>query len=190
MSLGQNIRFYRERLRLSQEDLAKRLGYKDRSTIAKIENNVNDLTQSKIIAIAEALDTTPAALMGWEVPSSNATEHTQEVTNIPSNSSNDNIIVTGQTGLGKSNTIQNLYSQITDEVYNAENRKRVFISMAHQDTRNAEQIRKILESVKLDTDNNWVYMVGHDGSYRERQLDDMQFSALNAILDQMPDTTK
>lgn len=71
MSLGQNIRTFRERLGLSQEDLAKRLGYKDRSTIAKIESNVNDITQSKIAAIAEALETTPAALMGWEVPSVN-----------------------------------------------------------------------------------------------------------------------
>lgn len=66
MSLGQNIRLYRERLGMSQEELAKKLGYKDRSTIAKIEGNVNDLTQSKIVAIAEALQTTPAALMGWE----------------------------------------------------------------------------------------------------------------------------
>lgn len=69
MSLGQNIRLYRERLGLSQEELAKRLGYKDRSTIAKIESNVNDITQSKIIAIADALKTTPAVLMGWDSPS-------------------------------------------------------------------------------------------------------------------------
>ena len=68
MSLGQNIRMYRERLGMSQETLAKRLGYKDRSTIAKIENDVNDITQSKIIAIADVLNTTPAALMGWEMP--------------------------------------------------------------------------------------------------------------------------
>ena len=66
MSLGQNIRLYREKLGMSQEELAKKLGYKDRSTIAKIENNVNDITQSKIVAIAEALQTTPAALMGWD----------------------------------------------------------------------------------------------------------------------------
>ena len=66
MSLGQNIRIYREKLGLSQEELAKKLGYKDRSTIAKIEGNVNDITQSKIAAIAEALQTTPAALMGWD----------------------------------------------------------------------------------------------------------------------------
>lgn len=68
MSLGQNIRIYRERLGWSQEELAKRLGYKDRSTIAKIESNVNDITQSKIVAIAEVLQTTPAALMGWSAP--------------------------------------------------------------------------------------------------------------------------
>ena len=66
MSLGQNIRLYRERLGMSQEDLAKQLGYKDRSTIAKIESNVNDITQSKIVAIAKVLQTTPASLMGWE----------------------------------------------------------------------------------------------------------------------------
>lgn len=66
MSLGQNIRIYREKLGMTQEDLAKRLGYKDRSTIAKIENDVNDITQSKIVAIAEVLKTTPAALMGWD----------------------------------------------------------------------------------------------------------------------------
>ena len=66
MSLGQNIRLHREMLGLSQEELAKKLGYKDRSTIAKIESDVNDLTQSKIVAIAKALQTTPAVLMGWD----------------------------------------------------------------------------------------------------------------------------
>lgn len=65
MSLGQNIRIYREKLGMSQLELAKKLGYKDRSTIAKIENDTNDLTQSKIAAIAKVLETTPATLMGW-----------------------------------------------------------------------------------------------------------------------------
>lgn len=66
MSLGQNIRIYREQLGMSQSELASALGYKDRSTIAKIENGTNDLTQSKIAAIAEVLKTSPSALMGWE----------------------------------------------------------------------------------------------------------------------------
>lgn len=61
-----NIKRRREELKMSQTELAKKLGYKDRSTIAKIESGENDLTQSKISAFAEALQTTPAWLMGWE----------------------------------------------------------------------------------------------------------------------------
>lgn len=63
--LGTRIKQLREELELSQADLAKALGYSDRSTIAKIEKGVNDITQSKIAAFAEALNTTPAYLMGW-----------------------------------------------------------------------------------------------------------------------------
>ena len=64
-TLYQRIRERREALKLSQAELAERLGYSDRSTIAKIEKGVNDITQSKISAFAEALATTPAYLMGW-----------------------------------------------------------------------------------------------------------------------------
>ena len=66
MNIGYRIRKRREELGLSQEELANRLGYKSRSTINKIEAGVNDIVQSKIIAFAEALNTTPAYLMGWE----------------------------------------------------------------------------------------------------------------------------
>lgn len=65
MNLGSRIKKKREELNLSQEDLAKRLGYKSRSTINKIELGKNDITQHKIVAFAEALNTTPAYLMGW-----------------------------------------------------------------------------------------------------------------------------
>lgn len=65
MSLGEKIKKRREELGLSQEDLALMLGYKSRSSIAKIEADINDLTQSKIVAFSEALCTTPAYLMGW-----------------------------------------------------------------------------------------------------------------------------
>lgn len=51
---------------MSQEDLAKLLGYKSRSSINKIEMSKNDITQSKIAAFARALHTTPAYLLGWE----------------------------------------------------------------------------------------------------------------------------
>lgn len=66
MNLYSRIKMRREELGMSQDELAARLGYKDRSTIAKIEAGVNDITQSKIKSFADALNTTTAWLMGWE----------------------------------------------------------------------------------------------------------------------------
>lgn len=65
MTLYERIRHRREQLGISQWQLAEELGYTNRSTIAKIESGKNDITQSKIVAFAHALDTTPQYLMGW-----------------------------------------------------------------------------------------------------------------------------
>lgn len=65
---GARIRQLREALGLSQDDLAMLLNYKSRSSINKIELGERNLTQSKIKAIADALHTTPAYIMGWEDP--------------------------------------------------------------------------------------------------------------------------
>lgn len=64
METHENIKLLRERMGLSQEALAEKVGYKDRSSIAKIESGVVDLSQSKIAAFAKALNVTPAQLMG------------------------------------------------------------------------------------------------------------------------------
>ena len=63
--LYSRIQRRRVELQMSQEELAYKLGYRNRSTIAKIEKGVNDISQSKIAAFAEALHTTPSYLMGW-----------------------------------------------------------------------------------------------------------------------------
>lgn len=65
MTIGERIKARREELGYSQDDLAKKLGYKSRSSINKIELGYQNLTQSKIKAIADALDTTPSYIMGW-----------------------------------------------------------------------------------------------------------------------------
>lgn len=65
-TIGSRIRSRREKLGLSQEELGNKLGYKSRSSINKIELDQRNLTQSKIKAIADALNTTPAYIMGWE----------------------------------------------------------------------------------------------------------------------------
>ena len=66
MTMYDRIRDLRIRNGMSQDDLAKATGYKDRSMITKIEAGKVDLSQRKITAFANALGTTPAYLMGWE----------------------------------------------------------------------------------------------------------------------------
>ena len=66
LDLYKNIRDRRIKLGMSQEELAKKLGYKSRSTIAKIETGKVDLPESKIKSFADALNTTPAYLMAWK----------------------------------------------------------------------------------------------------------------------------
>lgn len=66
LELYKRIRLRREELGMSQEELAMKLGYKSRSSINKIEMGGNDIPQSKIKAFANALQTTPSYLMGWD----------------------------------------------------------------------------------------------------------------------------
>ncbi len=67
-----NIKKLRKQAKMSQEDLAKRVGYTDRSSIAKIESGEVDLSQSKIKAFADVFNVTPQYLMGYDQPSENA----------------------------------------------------------------------------------------------------------------------
>lgn len=66
MTIGQRIKRRREELQMSQEELANKIGYKSRSSINKIELDLYNLKQSKIKTIADALNTTPSYIMGWD----------------------------------------------------------------------------------------------------------------------------
>ncbi|WP_322631237.1 XRE family transcriptional regulator [Aedoeadaptatus coxii] len=65
LDLYKNIKSLRLSKELSQEQLAAMTGYKDRTSIAKIEAGKVDLSQSKIIEFAKALGVSPSYLMGW-----------------------------------------------------------------------------------------------------------------------------
>lgn len=65
-NIGNNIKARRTALKMTQEELAAKMGYKSKSTINKIELGINDIPQSKIVKFAEVLQTTPKVLMGWE----------------------------------------------------------------------------------------------------------------------------
>lgn len=62
MSIHERIHEMRLKRGISQTELARRTGYKDKSSISKIEKGNGDLTQSQIVAFAKALRTTPMYL--------------------------------------------------------------------------------------------------------------------------------
>ena len=66
--LSTRVRLRREELGLSQEQLAQRMGYRSKSSITKLEKGVNDIPQAKLEELAAALETTPAYLLGLDVP--------------------------------------------------------------------------------------------------------------------------
>lgn len=65
MTIGERIRNRRIELNMTQDELAKKAGYKSRSSINKIELS-RDLPLRKISKVAAALDITPTELCGWE----------------------------------------------------------------------------------------------------------------------------
>lgn len=65
MNVGEKIRQKRIEKNMSQDELAKKVGYKSRSSIQKIEAS-RDLPLRKVKKMADALETTPSYLMGWE----------------------------------------------------------------------------------------------------------------------------
>lgn len=64
-AIHKNIKSRRKELKMTQSELAEKLGYADKSMIAKIEAGIVDLPQSRIEAFAAALGTTKEALTGW-----------------------------------------------------------------------------------------------------------------------------
>lgn len=78
LELYKNIKRRRQQLKMTQTDLALKMGYADKSMIAKIEKGNVDLPQSKILAFANVLETTPSELMGWDYEA----EPTETVDNI------------------------------------------------------------------------------------------------------------
>ena len=66
MAIGDRIKSRRKHLKMSAEELAKRIG-KDRSTVFRYEKgDIENLPLDILEPIAKALGTTPQYLMGWD----------------------------------------------------------------------------------------------------------------------------
>ena len=54
-NIGKRIKARREELGMTQAELAKRLGYKSKTTIAKIESGVNDIGHNPIFLVNDTI---------------------------------------------------------------------------------------------------------------------------------------
>lgn len=80
MDIGKRIRMMRENLGMTQDDLAKKLGYASRSSVNKVENS-KEISMKKIKLYANALNTDIPTLMGWSIE--DIANIDVELTNIP-----------------------------------------------------------------------------------------------------------
>ena len=68
MTIGKRIRRRRKELGMTQEELAKKMGYADRSAICFVEQGKRDITWENVCKYAKVLQCSPSYLMKWEDP--------------------------------------------------------------------------------------------------------------------------
>lgn len=68
MTIGKRIRRRRKELGMTQEELAKKMGYAERSAISMVESDKRDISWENVCKYAKALNCTPSYLMKWEDP--------------------------------------------------------------------------------------------------------------------------
>ena len=78
MTIGERIALKRIEKGWSQAELAKRMGYSDRSAIAMVETGRRDISQTNVIKYATILECTPSYLMGWDEPIDNGEQRLLE----------------------------------------------------------------------------------------------------------------
>lgn len=63
MTIYERIKYLRENLNMSQQELAEKVGYKDKSAISKVERGDRDINQTMIKKYANALGVTPTYIL-------------------------------------------------------------------------------------------------------------------------------
>ena len=103
-TVGDRIREKREELGMTQEELSKKLGYKSRSSVNKMEN-ARELPLKKVTMMADVLGCSPSYLMGWD-----------EESNVQSTLSKSNVdLFSGVGGLKKGISPNTVCIQLADE---------------------------------------------------------------------------
>lgn len=154
-SMGLRIKKLREEKQLSQSALAEKIGYKDKTAIAKVEAGKVDLPQSKITAFAIALDTTTAYLFGddsheestnlinFEISNDNKSDLSDSTADIIQKLDMPTICQLNDKNITKLNTYSNNLlnlQRMEDEPV---------LMAAHNDNPTPDELEKIREDMKL-----------------------------------------
>ena len=65
MTISDRIKNRRSELGMTQEDLAKKLGYTGKAVVSKMEQSGDKITVERLSSIAEALETSTEYLLGY-----------------------------------------------------------------------------------------------------------------------------
>lgn len=65
MTVADRIKQLRESMDLTQEELAKKMGYASKSAVSRTENAGDNIGQKRIYEFAKALNCSPSYLLGW-----------------------------------------------------------------------------------------------------------------------------
>ena len=82
MTIYDRIRQLRISLGMSQEDLAKKVGYAGRSAISKVENGSRDISRSMVAKYAAALNVSPTYLLFGDGENKGSGSQEQELLNV------------------------------------------------------------------------------------------------------------
>lgn len=74
LGIGKRIKERRIALGMTQEELAKKMGYSTRQAISKVEKGDDNITSDRVKKFADALDVSVSYIMGWDEEQINAIE--------------------------------------------------------------------------------------------------------------------
>ena len=122
--LGRRIKNRRIELNMTQEELATKAGYTSRSSINKIELGGVDLTQSRLVALANALEVSPVELLGYDIQRSNAsiTTHEMELIEAYREHKELQLAIDDILGISKRATILNPHTKLYSAASSEDNR--------------------------------------------------------------------
>lgn len=203
-NLYENIRKRREALGMSQNELATKTGYSDRTSISKVESGNVDLTQSRIMAFAKALNTTVSELMGWGEEESRSDNDPPERKNVVRIAYDKNVFAANlgrlmQQNGEKQTDIAKLLEVSKSTVSEYCKGKlmprmdKIKILSAYYGTTISDLLEPqqsldhCLNSAPLVPCKNTVRITSRDGSSIEKALSDEQAAALKVIIEQLPE---